>query len=77
MRGKFWAVLAPDAVSYARWSAGPDLPEGFSLQRCKLITTMLDVYQAQKGGVEVIQLDGWISRWNGGQIEEIKRRLQL
>jgi hypothetical protein len=78
MKGILWAVLAPDQLAYTEW-LGRDAhkPEGFKLQRCKLIRTMLDVYQAQKGAVEVIMLPGWEKRWRHGQVIEILRRLGL
>lgn len=77
MKGIFWGVLAPGHPAYLDWLEDGEKPKGFDLQRCKYISRMLDVYQAQKGGVEIIQLDGWIDQWTGEQIEEIQRRLQL
>lgn len=77
MKGIFWAVLANGHPAYMEWLSKGEKPEGFNLQRCKYISRMLDVYAAQKHGVEIICLSGWEDEWAWGQIDEIKRRLQL
>lgn len=74
MKGILKAVLAPNEEAYMAWAMHPPVED---LQRCKMIKTMLDVYQASKGGVEIVQLEGWENMWESGEIFEIYRRLGL
>lgn len=74
MKGILKAVLAPNYEDYMKWAMHPPAED---LQRCKWMQTMLHVYQASKGGVEIVQLEGWENMWSAAEIREIYRRLDL
>lgn len=77
MKGMLWAVLSPNEEMYLAWLDNQRIVGKRDLQRCKRITTMLHVYQAQHSGVEIITLVDWREAWNPSQLLEIKRRLEI
>lgn len=80
-KGVLWAVLAASQVDYDEYCRTSALyvwkPDGWTLERCQFISKMLDVYQAQKAHIQIIQLEGWENMWSAGEILEIYRRLEL